>query len=99
MLFDGSMPQAMKAAAIREDAALDRLGDGMQIDNAEQAIMRRLQIDEFLQRAEIVAEMQASGRLDAGEDALRAGIGDGGFGHGPGHLACLISAAKPAGGR
>ena len=33
--------------------------------------MRRLHLDEALERAEIIAEMQVAGRLHAGKDALR----------------------------
>ncbi len=54
-------------------------GEGVQVDDAEQALHLVLQGDELHQRAEIVAEVQVAGGLHAGEDA--AGMG-GGVGHG-----------------
>jgi hypothetical protein len=43
----------------------------MQIDDAIDARMRRLHLDEPLERAEVIAEMQVAGGLHAGKDALR----------------------------
>ena len=74
--------------------------EGVQVDHAEDAVMAfGLQVGELLQGAEIIAKVQVPGRLDAGKNALGAGIGGGRVCHDPGRLACLISAAKPAGGR
>jgi hypothetical protein len=47
----------------------------VKIDDAIDAVMRSLQLDEFDDRAEIIAEMQVSRRLHAGEDAFNE------FGH------------------
>ena len=58
--------------------------DRMQVDDAIHAVEVLLQLDEFDDRAEIVAEMQIAGGLHAREDALREGghvVGQGfGFG-------------------
>ena len=43
--------------------------DGVQVDDAEQAIVVVLQLHEALDGAEIVAEMEIAGRLDAGKNA------------------------------
>ena len=42
--------------------------NGMQIDHAIYAVVTPLQIDEFDDRAEIIAEMQITGRLHAGKN-------------------------------
>jgi len=42
--------------------------DGVQIDDAINAIKTVLQLDEPLNRAEIIAEMEVAGRLHAGEN-------------------------------
>ena len=42
--------------------------DGVQVDDAIDAIVAVLQFDEALDRAEIVAEVQVAGRLDAGKN-------------------------------
>src|SRR5690606_11129292 len=42
--------------------------DRVQVDDAVDAVMRVLQLHEAADRAEIVAEMEVAGRLDAGED-------------------------------
>ena len=47
-----------------------RHGDGVQIDDAVEAVVGLLQLDEFDDRAEIVAKMQIAGGLHAGKDAL-----------------------------
>src|SRR5690606_7765033 len=43
-------------------------GDRVQVDDAVDAVVAFLQVDELADRAEIVAEMEIAGRLDAGED-------------------------------
>ena len=45
--------------------------DRVQVDDAIDAVEILLQLDEFDDRAEIVAEMQIAGGLHAGENALR----------------------------
>jgi len=40
----------------------------MQVDDAIEAMVRRLHLDEAFQSAEIIAEVKASRRLNAGED-------------------------------
>src|SRR5215472_12729277 len=52
-----------------------RLGQGVQIDHAIDAIMRLLHFDEIDDRAEIVAEMQITRRLDARENPFNHGHG------------------------
>ena len=47
-----------------------RLGQRVQIDDAEDALVIVLQRDPVADRAEIIAEMQIAGRLDAGKDAV-----------------------------
>jgi hypothetical protein len=47
-----------------------REGHRVQIDDAIDAGVRRLHLDEALQRAEIIAEVQIAGRLHAGEYAF-----------------------------
>ena len=49
--------------------------DRVHVDDAIDAIVMILQRHEFRDRAEIVAEMQIAGRLDAGENALFHGFG------------------------
>ena len=49
-------------------------GDGVHIDHAIEAVVIVLERDEVLKRAEIIAQMQAIGRLHAGKDAFRACI-------------------------
>ncbi len=43
--------------------------DGVQIDDAEDALVVALDLDPILQRTQIVSNMQIAGRLNAGEDA------------------------------
>src|SRR5262249_23064345 len=45
-------------------------GDGVQVDHAIDAVVALLQLDEPLDRAEIVAEVQVAGRLHAGKDEM-----------------------------
>src|SRR5207237_5256215 len=47
-----------------------RLCQGMQVDDTEDAVEVALQRHPIADGAEIVAEMQIAGRLDAGEDAI-----------------------------
>ena len=46
-----------------------RLGDGVQVDHAVEALVVVLQAREVADRAEIVAEVEIAGRLHAGQDA------------------------------
>jgi len=50
-----------------------RLRDRMQVDDAIDAIMRLLQFDEVHDRAEVIAEMQIAGRLDARKNPFNEG--------------------------
>ncbi len=43
--------------------------DGVQIDDAEDALVVVLDLDPVLQRAQIISDVQIAGRLNAGEDA------------------------------
>src|SRR5207248_1993833 len=54
-----------------------RLGQRVQIDNAEDAVVIVLQRDPVADRAEIIAEMQIAGRLDAGKNSVHGASGDG----------------------
>src|ERR1700757_192502 len=47
-----------------------RLGQRMQVDDAEDALVIVLQRDPVADRTEVIAEMQVAGWLDAGEDAV-----------------------------
>ena len=49
------------------------LGDGMQVDDAEDARVIVLQPHPVPDRAQVVAEMQIAGGLDAREDAVHGG--------------------------
>ena len=44
-----------------------RLRDRVQVDNAEQTVVLRLQPDPVLHGAEVVADVQLAGRLDTAE--------------------------------
>ena len=73
MCFFGSMPEARNAAVIERvwsaQVLVDELrGQRMQVDDAVDAVVAVLQRDEVADGAEIVAEMQIAGRLDAGKD-------------------------------
>ena len=68
------MPAAMKAARDFAGVArelgraaphVDALRDRVQVDDAIEAVMGLLQLDEIDDRAEVIAEMQITGRLDA----------------------------------
>ncbi len=60
-------------AAVTSRIALRQLGrvlphrDRVQVDDAVDAVVAVLQLDEALDRAEIVAEVQVAGRLHAGK--------------------------------
>src|SRR5262249_3205678 len=45
-------------------------GDGVQVNHAIAAVVALRQLDESLDRAEIIAEMQIAGRLHAGKDEM-----------------------------
>src|SRR6516225_10454498 len=49
-----------------------RQGQGVQVDDAENAVVVVLQGDPVADGAEIVAEMQVAGRLNAGKDAVHS---------------------------
>ena len=61
----------------RERGGVIRLRDGMQVDDAEQAFVLGLQPYPVLHGAEVVADVQLAGGLDAAEYAFR---GHGGHG-------------------
>src|SRR5437762_8044032 len=50
-----------------------RLGQRVQVDNAKDAVVIVLQRDPIADRAEIIAEMQIAGRLDAGKNSVHRG--------------------------
>src|SRR4029077_17236771 len=78
MCFVGSMPKAMNAEA-RSRVGCGRLPgplpyrDRVQVDDTVEAVVAVLQLDEALDGAEIVAEMQVAGRLHAGKDPFLKG--------------------------
>ena len=53
----------------RQQLGILRLGDGVQVDHAIEALVVVLQAREVADRAEIVAEVEIAGRLHAGQDA------------------------------
>ena len=55
-----------------QHGALLAHGDGVQVDDAEDAVVGLLHGDEVADRAQVVAEVQRAARLDAGEDARAA---------------------------
>ena len=57
------------ARLAREQPGILRLGDGVQVDHAIEALVVVLQAREVADRAEIIAEMEIAGRLHAGQDA------------------------------
>ena len=79
MCFFGSMPAARNAAVTSRVARISSAGscqmrDRMQVDDAIDAVVALLQLHEAADRAEIIAEMEVAGRLDAGKDKrLEAG--------------------------
>ena len=65
----GSKKGGRDRADLRRQVVVDELrGQRMQVDDAIDAVVAVLQGDEFLERAEIVAEMEMAGGLDAGKD-------------------------------
>src|SRR6185437_7875546 len=64
----GSIPQARNAAVTSRGVV--RHGHRVQVDDAIDARIGFLHLDEALDRAEIIAEVQIAGRLDAGKHAL-----------------------------
>ncbi len=84
MCFFGSMPAAMKAAVdlagvagkLRRAAPdVHALRDRVHVDDAIDAVMRLLQLHEIDDRAEVIAEMQIAGRLDARKNPFNEGHG------------------------
>ena len=59
----------------RQQLGILRLGDGVQVDHAVEALVVVLQAREVADRAEIVAEMEIAGRLHAGQDAALQAAG------------------------
>jgi hypothetical protein len=73
MCFFGSMPAGDEGGGhltdrFRQFGGLLPHGDGVQIDHAIDAIVAILQLDEALDGAEIIAEMQIAGGLYAGKN-------------------------------
>ena len=67
------MPAARNAAVTSRVALISSTrilpdGDGVLVDDAIDAVVARLQLREAADGAEIVAEMQIAGRLDARKD-------------------------------
>src|SRR5207247_6062691 len=77
------------------------LRDGVQVHDAEQAVVLVFQLDPVLHGAEVIADVQVAGRLDAGEDA-RHGLttyDGGGRRRKVRELKDLVDVAKHAGAR
>ena len=85
----GSSPRASSDAAISRVCAPERIGvvearQGVVVDDAIDRLVLDLERDVVADRAEVVAEVDDPGRLDAAEDALAGGRsrrrgGDGGW--------------------
>src|SRR5436190_698481 len=83
-LYEDDAPVGIEAGSVQADrhvrgegrktGGVVRLGNRMQIDHAEQAVVLRLQRDPVLHGTEVVADVQLAGGLDAAENWL---------GHGP----------------
>ena len=58
------------ADSVRQFGRVLPHGDRVQIDNAINAVVTVLQLDEALDGAKIIAEMQVAGRLHAGKHAF-----------------------------
>lgn len=72
--LSGSIPEAMNNAAVssilrRSSEGVWGHGDGVQIDDAEDAFVIVLDLHPALQRAKIVSDVEISGRLHAGENS------------------------------
>src|SRR2546429_2891809 len=78
-LHEDDGPRRIDAGGEEPDRHVDRalgqgrcvvgLRDGMQVHDAEQAVVLVLQLDPVLHGAEVIADVQLAGRLDAGKDA------------------------------
>src|SRR5207237_829375 len=78
-LHEDDGPRRIDAGGEEPDRHVDRalgqgrcvvgLRDGMQVHDAEQAVVLVLQLDPVLYGAEVIADVQLARRLDAGEDA------------------------------
>ena len=69
------------------------LGDGVEVDDAIEAVVVLLEGDPVADGAEVVAEGGDAGGLDAGEDALHGGRCRGGAGAGQGGGVAALSAS------
>ena len=58
------------AGRLAQFARVLRQGQRVQVDDAEDAVVIVLQRDPVADRAEIIAEMQIAGRLDAGKNSV-----------------------------
>src|SRR5207247_380605 len=77
-LHEAEGPRRIDAGGEEPDRHVDRalgqgrcvvgLRDGMQVHDAEQAVVLVLQLDPVLHGAEVIADVQLAGRLDAGKD-------------------------------
>src|ERR1051325_5905438 len=61
----------------RQTRRIVALGDGVEIDDAEEAVVLGLETDPVLDRAEVVADVELVGRLDTAEDAFHSRRGHG----------------------
>src|SRR5207244_754697 len=99
-LHEDDGPRRIDAGGEEPDRHVDRalgqgrcvvgLRDGMEVHDAEQAVVLVLQLDPVLHGAEGIADVQLAGRLDAGKDE-RHGLTpyDGGVGRLDGTTNCL----------
>src|SRR5207253_475587 len=65
----GEEPDRHVDRALGQGRCVVGLRDGMQVHDAEQAVVLVLQLDPVLYGAEVIADVQLARRLDAGEDA------------------------------
>src|SRR6185437_1082739 len=61
-----------------QNGGLLKNGDGVQVDDAEDALVIVLNPDPILEGAQLVADVQIAGRLHPGEDSCFHGRGNGG---------------------
>ena len=64
-----ALPCVITSYSIHYTKLYEGLREGVEVDDAEEAVVLLLEPHPVLHRAEIVADMKLAGRLNAGEDA------------------------------
>lgn len=62
----GNVHSGGRQGGVREDFAIVRNGDSVKINNEEEVFVKFLVCDPLLHGAQVVAEVQRAGRLNAG---------------------------------